>query len=102
MKYSRFWFAGLAILSVVLAVDSATASEETLQLSPREREQVVGHYVRPDGRVVPLVENNGIPFLFGLGDARGKPSSVPLVNGRTPTVEASTASGGIVPGQDPE
>ena len=102
MKRSGFWFAGLAILGTVLAVDSAAASEDLLRLSPRERDDVVGYYVRPDGQRVPLVENNGIPFLYGLGDARGKASSIPLVNGRTATVEASTPSGGIVPGQDPE
>ncbi|WP_192845069.1 hypothetical protein [Aureimonas sp. AU20] len=91
------------MLGAVMVVDSAIASEnEVLQLSPREREQVVGHYVRPDGRTVPLVENQGIPFLYGLGDARGKASSVPLVNGRTSTIEASTPSNGIVPGQEPE
>jgi len=103
MRGTRFWVASLALFGAVLAVDSALASEnDVLQLSPREREQVVGRYVRPDGRSVPLVENQGIPFLYGLGDSRGKASSVPLVNGKTSTVDASTPSNGIVPGQEPE
>jgi len=103
MMQKRFWIMSLAVFGTVLAVDSAIASEnDVLQLSPREREQVVGRYVRPDGRTVPLVQNQGIPFLYGLGDARGKASSVPLLNGRTSTVEASTPSNGIVPGQEPD
>ncbi len=103
MKRVRFWVAGLGLFGALMAVDQAAAFDnETLILSPREREQVVGHYVRPDGRTVPLVENNGIPFLFGAGDVRGKPSSSPTVNGRQTTVEASTPSNGIVPGQEPD
>ncbi len=103
MKRAPFWVAGLGLFAAVMAIDHAMAFEnETLILSPREREQVVGHYVRPDGRTVPLVENNGIPFLYGLGDVRGRASSSPLINGRTPTVEASTPSNGIVPGQEPD
>ncbi len=97
------WAAGLALVGAAAVAAPAYASNlnETLELSPREREQVVGYHVLPDGRRVPLVENNGIPFLFGFGDARGNASSEPLVNGRTSTIEASTPSGGIVPGQEP-
>ena len=100
MKHKTIAF--LVPLGLLLGSAPALANEPTLKLSPRERDAVVRNYVRPDGRVVPLTENNGIPFLFGLGDARGKPSSIPLVNGATATVEASTPSSGLVPGQNPE
>ncbi len=103
MKRAPFWVAGLGLFAAVMAIDHAMAFEnETLILSPREREQVVGHYVRPDGRTVPLVENNGIPFLFGLGSSVGKASSVPTINGRTPSIAGATPSGGLVPGQESE
>ncbi len=66
------------------------------------REQRVSYPVRlPDGRVVRQTGSGGIPWLFGIGDVYGKASALPLVNGATPSVMASTPSGGIVPGQDP-
>ena len=66
------------------------------------REQRESRPVRlPDGRVVLRPVSNGIPFLYGFGDARGVPSGLPTVQGVTPTLERSTASGGIVPGQNP-
>ncbi|RFC66057.1 hypothetical protein DYI37_00865 [Fulvimarina endophytica] len=54
-----------------------------------------------DGRVVLRPRSAGLPFLFGLGDASGAPSGLPTVNGVTPSVAASTPSGGLVPGQTP-
>jgi len=94
----------LAVATMAAALSPLTvlAEEAGVRLSPRERAAVVERYVLPDGRVVLLTENNGLPFLFGLGDATGKPSSVPLVNGITPSVMASTPSGGLVPGQSSE
>jgi len=69
-------------------------------LSDRERREA--YAVRlPNGRVVERASNGGIPWLFGLGDVYGKASGLPLVNGATPSVLASTPSGGIIPGQDP-
>ena len=55
----------------------------------------------PDGRVVLRPVNEGIPFLFGLGDNSGAPSGLPTEGGVTPTARASTPSGGLVPGQEP-
>ncbi len=92
-------------LGLVIAAFPAFANdprETGTILSPREREQVVREVQLPDGRVVLETENYGYPALFGLGDATGKASSVPLVNGRTPSVAGSTPSGGLVPGQEPE
>ena len=69
-------------------------------LAPRERGAS-----RPtrlsNGKVTLRPRNDGLPFLFGLGDATGKASAVPLVNGVTPSVSASTPSDGVVPGQNP-
>ena len=69
-------------------------------LAPRERGAS-----RPtrlsNGKVTLRPDNDGLPFLFGLGDATGKASAVPLVNKVTPSVSASTPSSGVVPGQDP-
>ncbi len=71
-----------------------------VKLSPRERGAS-----RPtrlsNGKVTLRPDNDGLPFLFGLGDATGKPSAKPTVNGVTPSVSASTPSNGVVPGQDP-
>ncbi|MDY8107553.1 hypothetical protein U0C82_00130 [Fulvimarina sp. 2208YS6-2-32] len=71
-----------------------------IRLSEREREE--SRPVRlPDGRVVLRpVDAGGIPFLYGFGDARGAPSGLPTTNGVTPTISASTPSGGLVPGQE--
>lgn len=69
-------------------------------LAPRERG--AAHPTRlSNGKVTLRPDNDGVPFLFGLGDATGKASAVPLVNRLTPSVSASTPSHGVVPGQDP-
>jgi len=91
-----------AVLLATLAAAPAFAQGAGVTLSPREREVATERHVLPDGRVVLLPANGGLPFLFGLGDAYGKPSSVPVVRGTTPSVLASTPSGGLVPGQTPE
>ncbi|MEE2953338.1 MAG: hypothetical protein VYD57_19105 [Pseudomonadota bacterium] len=71
-----------------------------VRLSEREREE--SRPVRlPDGRVVLRPVSQGMPFLFGLGDNRGVPSGLPTKGGVTPTAEASTPSGGLIPGQEP-
>ncbi|WP_279479928.1 hypothetical protein [Aureimonas sp. SK2] len=101
MKECLYASAGLALILIAfpaLAYDRETGTI----LSPRERQEVVREVVLPDGRVVLQTENYGFPAFFGLGDARGKASSIPLVGGRTPSVEASTPSSGLVPGQNPE
>ncbi|NDW05721.1 hypothetical protein [Jiella pacifica] len=87
--------------SSVLAQDyGSRADRPGIILSNRERR--VAYPVRlPDGRVVQRAGSGGIPWLFGLGDVYGQPSAAPLVNGATPSVLASTPSGGIVPGQEP-
>lgn len=93
----------LATLLVATFVTApAFAQGAGVTLSTREREVATERFVLPDGRVVRLPPNGGLPFLFGLGDAYGKPSSVPVVRGTTPSVLASTPSGGLVPGQTPE
>lgn len=73
-----------------------------VRLSERERQQVVERIRLPDGRIVERTENYGFPAFFGIGDVRGAPGSQPLVNGVTNSVRASTPSGGLVPGQEPE
>ncbi|WAP67386.1 hypothetical protein [Jiella pelagia] len=87
--------------SAVLAQDyGARAERPAVVLSTRERR--ASYPVRlPDGRVVQRAGSGGIPWLYGIGDVYGKASALPLVNGSTPSVMASTPSGGIVPGQDP-
>jgi len=102
MKECLYASAGLALLLAAFPALANDPRETGTILSPREREQVVREVVLPDGRVVLQTDNYGYPAAFGLGDATGKASSVPLVNGRTPSVEASTPSGGLVPGQEPE
>ncbi|MCQ8784164.1 hypothetical protein [Mangrovibrevibacter kandeliae] len=80
---------------------NSSTREGQVILSPREAARA-----RPvqlaDGTVVRRPDNQGIPFLFGLGDADGVPSGAPLMAGATPSVEASTPSCGLVPGQAPE
>lgn len=95
--------AGATALPALPASAQAYAPEEggTI-LTTREREAVTRRVRLPDGRVVLLTENDGLPWLFGVGSAVGKASSVPTVNGRTPSIRGSTPSGGIVPGQEPE
>ncbi|WP_182085494.1 hypothetical protein [Aureimonas sp. ME7] len=101
MKECLFASAGLAL--VLLAFPALADSRETgVILSPRERAQVVRQVELPDGRVVLQTENYGFPAFYGVGDVRGKASSIPLVNGQTPSVLGSTPSGGLVPGQTPE
>lgn len=87
--------------SAALAQDyGARADRPSVILSNRERH--VAYSVRlPDGRVVQRAGGDGIPWLFGLGDVYGRASALPLVDGATPSVLASTPAGGIVPGQDP-
>ena len=87
-----------AALFAILPVASAFAQEGVI-LSDRERRDAERVQV---GDGSSRVYAPGIPFLYGLGDAVGDPSGVPLVNGRTPSVYASTPSGGVVPGQEPE
>ncbi|WP_148227504.1 hypothetical protein [Fulvimarina pelagi] len=105
---------GLMAISVAFVVPTFSINEAEAQravdrdgydivgvkLSERERRD--SRPVRlPDGRVVLRPVSQGIPFLFGFGDARGTPSGIPTVNGVTPSAQASTPSGGRVPGQTP-
>lgn len=69
-----------------------------VRLSERERRDSRPVQL-PDGRIVLRPVSNGIPWLFGFGDARGVPSGLPTSRGVTPSIDASTPSGGIVPGQ---
>ncbi|MBO0664086.1 hypothetical protein LQ948_15735 [Jiella sp. MQZ9-1] len=69
-------------------------------LSEREREAAYPVQL-PNGRIVYRTGSNGIPWLFGIGGVYGKASAIPLINGRTPSILASTPSAGIVPGQEP-
>ncbi|MCE7027389.1 hypothetical protein [Jiella avicenniae] len=87
--------------NAVLAQEyGARVDRPAVVLSNRERR--VAYSVRlPDGRVVRRAGGGGIPWLYGLGDVYGKASAVPLVDGSTPSVLASTPSGGVVPGQEP-
>lgn len=101
MKECLYASAGLALLIAAFPALANDPRETGTILSQREREQVVREVVMPDGRVVLLPENYGFPAFYGFGDGTGKASSAPLINGRTPSVDASTPSGGLVPGQEP-
>ena len=87
----------------IVGQNGAAAAQDVVgvRLSARERERSVRVRL-PDGRVVLRpVNSGGIPWLYGFGDVYGNASGLPLVGGVTPSVLASTASGGIVPGQNP-
>lgn len=93
-----------AVLATLLLPPAGPAlAQQVVGVELSSRERAVAVPVRlPDGRVALRPPNSGLPWLFGLGDVYGKASAVPLVNGVTPSVLASTPSGGLVPGQDPE
>ncbi|MEN3792058.1 hypothetical protein [Fulvimarina sp. MAC3] len=69
-----------------------------VRLSERERKESRPVEL-PNGQVVLRPVNNGIPWLYGFGDARGVPSGLPTQQGVTPSIYDSTPSSGIVPGQ---
>jgi len=95
--------AGALALPVLPAGAQPYAPEEAgTILTTREREAVTRRVRLPDGRIVLLTENDGLAWLFGAGSSVGKASSVPTLNGRTPSIAGSTPSGGLVPGQEPE
>ena len=103
----------IAVVSAVLAAPLLIPTHAEAQLKDRDGYDIVGirlsererensRPVRlPDGRGVLRPVNEGIPFLFGLGDNSGAPSGLPTEGGVTPTARASTPSGGLVPGQEP-
>lgn len=93
-----------AILAALLALPAVPVlAQDSVGVALSNREKRVAVPVRlPDGRVVLRTRNSGIPWLYGLGSAYGKASGLPLVGGVTPSIIASTPSGGLVPGQEPE
>lgn len=94
---------GALALPALPALAQPYAPEEAgTILTTRERAEVTRRVRLPDGRVVLLAGSDGIPFLFGLGSSVGKASSVPTINGRTPSIAGATPSGGLVPGQESE
>ncbi|MER0237497.1 hypothetical protein [Fulvimarina sp. MAC8] len=106
---------GMLAVSAALAIPTISVGPASAQLRAVDRDgyDIVGVRLSererrnsqpvqlPDGRVVLRPVSNGIPWLFGFGDARGAPSGVPTTNGVTPSMSASTPSGGLVPGQEP-
>ena len=101
----------LAAAAALLAMPIPTpaSAQDYRPLPPRagvilsSRERKVAYPVRlPDGRVAERAGSGGIPWLFGIGGVYGKASAMPLTNGATPSVLASTPSSGIVPGQEPQ
>lgn len=104
----RMLFALAAAAMVPLPLSAPASAQDYRPAAQRpgvilsSREERVAYPVRlPDGRVAERAGSGGIPWLFGLGDVYGKASGLPLVNGATPSVLASTPSGGLVPGQEP-
>ncbi|WP_062013153.1 hypothetical protein [Aureimonas sp. AU4] len=91
-----------ALPALPAAAQPYAPNEAGTILTAREREYVTRRVRLPDGRIVLLTENDGLPWLFGAGSSVGAASSVPLVDGRTPSIAGSTPSGGIVPGQEAE
>ncbi len=93
-----------AILTALLALPVAPVlAQDSVGVALSNREKHVAVPVRlQDGRVVLRTRNSGVPWLYGLGSAYGKASGLPLVGGVTPSIIASTPSGGLVPGQEPE
>ncbi|WP_139802563.1 hypothetical protein [Aurantimonas sp. 22II-16-19i] len=104
----RMLLALAAVATVPLPLTTPASAQDYRPAAERpgvilsNRERRVAYPVRlPDGRVALRAGSGGIPWLFGLGDVYGSASALPLVNGATPSVLASTPSGGLVPGQDP-
>lgn len=93
-----------ALLSALLALPAAPVlAQESVGVALSNREKRVAVPVRlPDGRVVLRTRNSGVPWLYGVGSVYGKASGLPLIGGVTPSIIASTPSGGLVPGQEPE
>ncbi|MEC5289824.1 hypothetical protein VSX64_03935 [Aurantimonas sp. C2-6-R+9] len=98
---SRF---STAILAALLALPAAPVlAQQTVGVALSNREKRVAVPVRlPDGRMVLRTRNSGVPWLYGVGSTYGKASGLPLIGGVTPSIIASTPSGGLVPGQEPE
>ena len=100
----------LAALMALPAIGSLPAAAQDRRVTPgpydtvgvalsnREARRAVPVRL-PDGRVVLRPPHHGIPFLFGFGDNDGVPSALPTVGGVTPSANAATPSGGLVPGQ---
>ena len=93
-----------AILAALLALPVAPVlAQDSVGVALSNREKHVAVPVRlQDGRVVLRTRNSGLPWLYGVGSAYGKASGLPLIGGVTPSIIASTPSGGLVPGQEPE
>ncbi|TFF23006.1 hypothetical protein E3C22_11200 [Jiella endophytica] len=97
-------FAALAI-TVALPLPALAQDYRPAARNPgvilSERERRAAYPVRlPGGRVAERAGSGGIPWLYGIGDVYGKASGLPVVKGATPSVLKSTASGGLVPGQE--